>query len=63
LTRLDLLHAENNPAFCRVARKCGYVLRELLPPAPPAFPARGHRHVRTPYVPEDSEPADARPGG
>jgi len=47
LTRLDLLHAENNPASCRVAEKCGYVLRDLLPPAPPAFPASGHRHVRT----------------
>jgi RimJ/RimL family protein N-acetyltransferase len=48
LTRLDLLHAENNPASCRVAEKCGYVLHDLLPPAPPAFPASGHRHVRTP---------------
>ncbi|WP_043776286.1 GNAT family N-acetyltransferase [Amycolatopsis rifamycinica] len=48
LTRLDLLHAEDNPASCRVAEKCGYVLHDLLPPAPPAFPARGHRHVRTP---------------
>ncbi|WP_205661254.1 GNAT family N-acetyltransferase [Amycolatopsis vastitatis] len=48
LTRLDLLHAENNPASCRVAEKCGYVLHDLLPPAPPAFPTSGHRHVRTP---------------
>jgi RimJ/RimL family protein N-acetyltransferase len=47
LTRLDLLHAENNPASCRVAEKCGYALHDLLPPAPPAFPASGHRHVRT----------------
>jgi RimJ/RimL family protein N-acetyltransferase len=47
LTRLDLLHAEDNVASCRVAEKCGYVLHDLLPAAPPAFPARGHRHVRT----------------
>ncbi|WP_410677040.1 GNAT family N-acetyltransferase [Amycolatopsis sp. cmx-4-68] len=47
LTRLDLLHAEDNPASCRVAEKCGYVLHDLLPPAPPAFPVLGHRHVRT----------------
>ncbi|WP_238604612.1 MULTISPECIES: GNAT family N-acetyltransferase [unclassified Amycolatopsis] len=45
--RLDLLHAEDNPASCRVAEKCRYMLAELLPPAPPDFPARGHRHVRT----------------
>lgn len=47
LSRLDLLHAEDNPASCRVAEKCGYVLDELLPPAPPEFPVSGHRHVRT----------------
>lgn len=47
VVRLDLLHAEGNRASCRVAEKCGFVLRELLPPAPPAFPASGHRHVRT----------------
>jgi len=48
LTRLDLLHAEDNPASCRVAENCGYVLYDLLPAAPPAFPGSGHRHVRTP---------------
>lgn len=48
LTRLDLLHAEDNRASCRVAEKCSYVLQDVLPPAPPAFPASGHRHVRTP---------------
>ncbi|UKD51429.1 MULTISPECIES: GNAT family N-acetyltransferase [Amycolatopsis] len=48
LSRLDLLHAEDNPASCRVAEKCGYVLDELLPPAPPDFPVSGHRHVRAP---------------
>ena len=47
LTRLDLVHADDNPASCRVAEKCGYVLHDLLPPAPPAFPTSGHRHVRT----------------
>lgn len=47
LRRLELLHAEDNPASCRVAEKCGYVLDELLPPAPPDFPVNGHRHVRT----------------
>lgn len=47
LGRLDLLHAEDNPASCRVAEKCGYLLDELLPPAPPDFPVSGHRHVRT----------------
>jgi RimJ/RimL family protein N-acetyltransferase len=48
LTRLDLLHAEDNRASCRVAEKCGYVLHDLLPADPPAFLAGGHRHVRTP---------------
>ncbi|MER6761954.1 MULTISPECIES: GNAT family N-acetyltransferase [Amycolatopsis] len=46
LSRLDLLHAEDNLASCRVAEKCGYVLDGLLPPAPPDFPVSGHRHVR-----------------
>ncbi|MFD2474932.1 GNAT family N-acetyltransferase [Amycolatopsis silviterrae] len=47
LTRLELLHAEDNTASCRVAEKCGYVLHDVLPPAPPDFPFNGHRHVRT----------------
>ena len=47
LTRLDLFHADDNQASCRVAAKCGYLLHELLPAAPPAFPSSGHRHVRT----------------
>ncbi|MFI5780628.1 GNAT family N-acetyltransferase [Nocardia sp. NPDC051570] len=46
-TRLDLLHEEDNGASCRVAEKCGFALRELLPAAPPAFPNKGHRHIRT----------------
>jgi RimJ/RimL family protein N-acetyltransferase len=47
LTRLDLSHAEGNQASCRVAVKCGFPLHDLLPPAPPAYPTNGHRHVRT----------------
>ncbi|GAA4533737.1 hypothetical protein GCM10023192_27540 [Amycolatopsis samaneae] len=43
LPRLDLLHAQDNQASCRVAEKCGYLLHELLP----AYPVGGHRHVRT----------------
>jgi RimJ/RimL family protein N-acetyltransferase len=46
LTRLDLLHAKDNRASCRVAEKCGYLLHDELPAAPPAFPHIGHRHVR-----------------
>jgi RimJ/RimL family protein N-acetyltransferase len=47
LTRLDLLHASDNHASCRVAEKCRYVLRSVLPAQPPAFPTEGHLHVRT----------------
>ena len=47
LTCLELLHAEDNHASCRVAAKCGFLLHDVLPAAPPAFPTRGHRHVRT----------------
>jgi RimJ/RimL family protein N-acetyltransferase len=46
LTRLDLFHTAANQASCLVAAKCGYVLRDLLPPAPPDFPDSGHRHAR-----------------
>ncbi len=49
LTLLDLLHAEDNQASCRVAEKCGYVLLDV-PAEPPAFPAGAHRHVRTPVA-------------
>lgn len=48
LTRLDLLHAKDNQASCRVAEKCGYLLHDELPAAPPTFPDSAHRHVRTP---------------
>ncbi|MEQ4717026.1 GNAT family N-acetyltransferase [Nonomuraea sp. B19D2] len=47
LTRLNLLHAVDNHASCRVAEKCRYVLRSVLPAQPPAFPTEGHLHVRT----------------
>ncbi|RAS65128.1 hypothetical protein C8D87_105623, partial [Lentzea atacamensis] len=50
LTRLELLHAKGNRASCRVVEKCGYLLDDLLPAAPPAFPDSGHRHVRTPRL-------------
>ncbi|MBC9726954.1 GNAT family N-acetyltransferase [Streptomyces sp. TRM68367] len=46
LTRLTLLHQADNTASCSVARKTGYDLTDLLPPAPPAYPAQGHLHVR-----------------
>ncbi|MFF3672289.1 GNAT family N-acetyltransferase [Microtetraspora malaysiensis] len=46
LTRLDLLHAVDNHASCRVAEKCRYALRSILPAQPPAFPRDGHLHVR-----------------
>ncbi|MFD5830483.1 GNAT family N-acetyltransferase [Lentzea sp. NPDC060358] len=47
ITRLGLVHAAANAASCRVAVKCGFAFRELLPAAPPAFPGEGHRHERT----------------
>lgn len=47
LARLDLLHAVDNHASCRVAEKCRYVLRSVLPAQPPTFPTEGHLHVRT----------------
>jgi RimJ/RimL family protein N-acetyltransferase len=46
LVRLELLHQVDNLASCRVARKCGYDVERVLPPAPPAYPAEGHLHVR-----------------
>ncbi|GAA5071881.1 GNAT family N-acetyltransferase [Nocardia iowensis] len=46
LNQLELLHARDNHASCRVANKCGYTLQDLLPAAPPRFPGEGHRHVR-----------------
>ncbi|MCP2343193.1 GNAT family N-acetyltransferase [Actinomadura rupiterrae] len=46
LTRLDLLHAIDNHASCRVAEKCHYPLNSLLPARPPQLPAR-HLHTRT----------------
>jgi RimJ/RimL family protein N-acetyltransferase len=46
LRRIELLHQQDNLASCRVAQKTGYVLAELLPADPPAFPSPGHLHVR-----------------
>jgi RimJ/RimL family protein N-acetyltransferase len=46
LTRLELLHQEDNVASCRVAQKCRYELTRVLPAAPPAYPLAGHVHVR-----------------
>ena len=43
---LALVHAVGNDASCRVAEKCRYTLSTVLPPAPPAFPAEGHLHMR-----------------
>lgn len=44
--RIELLHAVDNPASCRVAGKAGFGLRAELPPHPPAYPGPGHLHVR-----------------
>ncbi|MFB7586124.1 GNAT family N-acetyltransferase [Streptomyces sp. NPDC056169] len=46
LERLELLHQEDNPASCRVARKSGYAFDRVLPAAPPSFPLDGHLHIR-----------------
>lgn len=54
LTRLDLLHAKDNRASCRVAEKCGYLLHDQLPATPPAFQDSGHRHVRVMSPPRSS---------
>lgn len=50
LTRLELLHQVDNPASCRVARKCRYELSGVLPPAPPTYPYDGHLHVRRRHI-------------
>ncbi len=64
LTRLELLHQVDNPASCRVAQKCRYVLTELLPAAPPAYPLNGHLHVRATFEQragrQGQAPADRR---
>lgn len=46
LERLELLHAVDNEASCRVAVKCGYRLDRILAPLPPVFPTDGHLHIR-----------------
>ncbi|WP_051711972.1 GNAT family N-acetyltransferase [Streptomyces sp. NRRL S-350] len=45
LHRIDLLHAGDNHASCRVAEKSGYRLAEIVPAFPP-YPLDGHRHSR-----------------
>ncbi|MGW2822789.1 GNAT family N-acetyltransferase [Streptomyces sp. NPDC001443] len=45
LTRLELLHQQDNTASCRVAEKAGFAFTALLPAAPPAFPLDGHLHT------------------
>jgi RimJ/RimL family protein N-acetyltransferase len=47
LTWIALLHARSNEASCRVAGKCRYELRSVLPPFPPQFLEEGHFHVRS----------------
>ncbi|SNY49621.1 GNAT family N-acetyltransferase [Paractinoplanes atraurantiacus] len=56
VSRLELLHAADNHASCRVATKCGYSVQDLLPAAPPAFPTSGHRHVRSAATPGTGPP-------
>ncbi|WP_326689857.1 GNAT family N-acetyltransferase [Streptomyces sp. NBC_01795] len=43
---LALVHSVENDASCRVAERCRYPLSTVLPPAPPAYPAEGHLHMR-----------------
>ncbi|MFG3229506.1 GNAT family N-acetyltransferase [Kitasatospora sp. NPDC048194] len=45
LLRIDLLHAGDNDASCRVAEKSGYAFTEIVPAFPP-YPLDGHRHTR-----------------
>ncbi|WP_329562938.1 GNAT family N-acetyltransferase [Kitasatospora sp. NBC_01266] len=45
LRRLELYHAVDNSASCRVAQKAGYPLEAELPPQP-RWPDPGHLHVR-----------------
>ena len=46
LHRLELIHALDNVASCRVANKCAFIQHAVLPPQPPSFPSTGHLHVR-----------------
>ncbi|MFD9004983.1 GNAT family N-acetyltransferase [Streptomyces sp. NPDC059582] len=45
LTRLGLLHQQDNTASCRVAQKAGFAFTAPRPAAPPAFPLDGHLHT------------------
>ncbi|WP_225802434.1 GNAT family N-acetyltransferase [Streptomyces sp. NK15101] len=46
VARLELFHAVDNSASCRVADRCGFDLEAVLPAQPPVFPTEGHLHVR-----------------
>ncbi|WP_333774046.1 GNAT family N-acetyltransferase [Streptomyces sp. IBSBF 3136] len=46
LKHLELRHQVGNAASCRVAHKSGYLLEAVLPATPPAYPGKGHRHIR-----------------
>jgi len=46
LDRLELIHAIDNHASCRVADKAGFTLSAVLPPLLPDFPHDGHLHIR-----------------
>jgi RimJ/RimL family protein N-acetyltransferase len=46
LDRLNLIHAVDNQASCRVADKTAFTLSTVLPPLPPEFPNYGHLHIR-----------------
>jgi len=58
---VELLHTVGNEGSCRVARTCGYVLDSVLQPLPPAFPGKGHRHLRRRCVPPKTSAAFGRP--
>ncbi|MFJ3644184.1 GNAT family N-acetyltransferase [Streptomyces sp. NPDC090108] len=46
LTRLDLVHAVDNHASCRVAERCGFEFEAVMPAQPPVFRTDAHLHVR-----------------
>jgi RimJ/RimL family protein N-acetyltransferase len=55
--QLELIHATDNPASCRVAQKCGFTQVSELPAEPPAFPVTGHLHIRLAASLSDAKPA------
>ncbi|MEV6110692.1 GNAT family N-acetyltransferase [Streptomyces sp. NPDC051940] len=46
LARVQLIHAVENEASCRVAQKSSFALAEVYPPHPPKWPGPAHLHVR-----------------